>query len=114
MSEEVIYYGTITEVFEELDNINDKISKLLTEEQLKECKQNYRNDFIDYFYENDFYENYIIVEDRLFKILSINKNTYDDIFHARQNGENIEFIVKFYNGGCSFPEAISEAIDKIK
>lgn len=37
----------------------------------------------------------------------------EDYFIAKKENEIISFNLKFYNGGCSFDEALSEAIEKI-
>lgn len=37
----------------------------------------------------------------------------EDIFTAVKNGDNIDFVVKFYNGGCSFDEALEQAIENL-
>ena len=38
----------------------------------------------------------------------------DDYFIAKKNNDVIEFSVRYYNGGCSFNEALSTAIKNIK
>lgn len=41
--------------------------------------------------------------------------SYCDIFEAMPNEEGgTDFIVQFYNGGCSFDEAIEEAVKNMK
>ena len=38
----------------------------------------------------------------------------DDIFEATQNPDGtIDFVVKYYNGGCGFYDAIGEALDSL-
>lgn len=60
-------------------------------------------------------EEYVIYNNDIFKV--VEKSYVDpdnDIFEAEQNenGE-IEFFVKYYNGGCGFSEAIETALSKI-
>ena len=65
-----------------------------------------------YIYDNDIavlnknYAYVIISEDDI--------DDYADIFHASKNEDGtIDFLLKYYNGGCSFDEALITAIDKM-
>lgn len=50
---------------------------------------------------------------KLLKKISIDPD--DDIFNATQNLDGtIDFHVMYYNGGCSFNEAIEEAISNME
>lgn len=61
----------------------------------------------------DFYEKYIIHDDTLYSVEKQNIDPYDDIFNAslNENGD-INFEVRYYNGGCGFDEAIEYALNK--
>jgi len=70
------------------------------------------NDFMEAFEENG-YREYIIIKDKIYKVIYDNKDSYDSFFQATKNNDgSISFILKFYNGGCSFSEAIEEAMKK--
>lgn len=65
-----------------------------------------------YIYDNDIavlnknYAYVIISEDDI--------DDYADIFNASKNEDGtIDFLLKYYNGGCSFDEALTTAIDKM-
>ena len=61
------------------------------------------------------YEDYIVFRDQLFKVIYV-KHVDDeyDIFKAKVNLDNtVNFEVKYYNGGCSFEEAVNNALENI-
>ena len=65
-----------------------------------------------YLYDNDIavlnknYAYVIISEDNI--------NDYTDIFNASKNEDGtIDFLLRYYNGWCSFDEALTTAIDKM-
>lgn len=115
MSESVMYTGKLKELeFDATNNLEDKIKTILTDEQKEDCVNNYSGDFVDYFYDNDFYNKYVIVGDKLYEIISYSGGEYTDVFQANKNeDETINFVVAYYNGGCSFGEAIEEAINNM-
>ena len=56
---------------------------------------------------------FVEVNDVLYQFTSEN-HTYEDIFRASENSDgSISFLVKYYNGGCSFGEALEVAINRI-
>ena len=55
---------------------------------------------------NDKYAYVIISEDYI--------DDYADIFNASKNEDGtIDFLLRYYNGGCSFDEALNTAINKM-
>ena len=59
------------------------------------------------------YDEYIIVEDRLYEIQDLHVHDVDDSsYSAHQVGIDYNFEVRFHDGGESLDEAISEAIEK--
>ena len=51
----------------------------------------------------------------IYDIVSVENIEDGDIFEAsRVNDTDINFVIQFYNGGCSFSEAIKEALDKLE
>lgn len=60
------------------------------------------------------YKKYHITETAIYSVEMVNKDPDEDIFHAVKNDDgSYDFTLKYYNGGCSFEEAIEEALDKI-
>ena len=46
---------------------------------------------------------------------NIHKTIYDDdMCRATRNGDKIEFILNYYNGGCCFDEALEDAYFEMK
>lgn len=62
-----------------------------------------------------FYEKAVVIDGMVYTVEK--KEDIDpwcDIFRASKNEDgSYDFEVRYYNGGCSFDEAIYEAVDKI-
>lgn len=66
--------------------------------------------FTDYFYRKA-----VLYKNLIYEILETIDIEESDIFEAEQLADgNIKFLVQFYNGGCSFSEAIVNALDNMK
>lgn len=64
--------------------------------------------------EDEFYRKYYVSENCVYEVYSEDKNQDDDIFNASKNADGtINFEIKYYNGGCSFNEALGEAMKTI-
>ena len=61
-------------------------------------------------------EKYIVTNDNIYKVVEKNNKTDEyDIFNATQNLDGtIDYEVMYYNGGCSFNEAIEYALEAMK
>lgn len=61
------------------------------------------------------YSEYTVFNNNLYQVVEKeNKDSYDDVFNAHEvDSETISFELKYYNGGCSFEEAIQTALEKI-
>jgi len=65
--------------------------------------------------QEEFYRRYAVINDKIYQIEMRNEDPYEDIFEAHINPDgSIGFVVKYYNGGCSFGEAIDMAFEKMK
>jgi hypothetical protein len=110
MSEVVHYKGKLTQV--PVDITNDETFKDLC------IKEGYINDCYDSWEEcllEEGCEKYLIVGDKLFVAEYESIDLDDEIIQATDNKDgSYTFEVKYYNGGCSFSEAIEEALDKLK
>ena len=114
MSEQETIKGKIREVF-----IGDKDSM---EEFAKElCKRN------EYFYSEEYFESYleclqeegykdyIISDNSIYEVIERTAFEYDGIFEASKNDDDtISFVLSYYNGGCSFDEAIEKALENME
>ena len=87
------------------DQIRDVIGS--NPEKLKEGGwQTYREQLND-----EYYEEYVIVNDQLFKLEDLKEHDGDDdIYNAHAVGIDYQFEVQFYNGGESLEGAVEEAI----
>lgn len=62
-----------------------------------------------------FYQEAIIIDELVYRVEKEEQNPYDSVFEATKNEDgSYDFIVKYYNGGCGFDEAINYAVDKCK
>ena len=111
MSETVHYKGVLKKV--------EKIKGETLEEQCKRILGNkelpsYFDDYKE-FLSNEKYEEYTILEDDVYRVIKERIDPDFGVYNASigENGE-INFEVRYYNGGCSFDEAIREALENIK
>ena len=115
MSEMVHYTGKIAPV--------GKLPNETLEEQCKRilAKYNYLDlkSYCDSWREmlcEELYERYVIACGEVYKVVEKNyKDMDEDIFNAHENGDGtIDYEVMYYNGGCSFNEAIEYALEDMK
>ena len=107
MSEMVHYTGKIVPV--------GKLPNETLEEQCKRILAKYN--YLDLkSYCDEFYERYVIAGGEVYKVVEKNhKDMDEDIFNAHDNGDGtIDYEVMYYNGGCSFNEAIEYALEDMK
>lgn len=74
-------------------------------------------DFIEeILYDDPLYDNYIYLGEVLYTVKDKESLDQDqDIYKAKKiNDKDYEFEVKFYNGGCSFDEAIETALNNLE
>lgn len=58
---------------------------------------------------------YYITDTAIYKAEYSKKDPFDDIFRSTKNDDGtIDFETRYYNGGCSFNEAIEYAIKELK
>lgn len=117
MSEDVTYIGHLEEIErKENESLPDVMKRLIEKDLIVNADvidKHYNNDIEIYFREN-YSDQYIIKNDRIYKINIDSRSTYDDIFEASYNSDGtIQFVVQFYNGGCGLGEALEEALNKL-
>ena len=112
MSEVVRYRGKLREVENKtgltVDELCKKICIQLGEELLPTFYSSYREQLADTY-------DYVTYKDRLYEIvekqlLYPSDSRYDGIIN--EDG-SIEFDVQYYNGGCNFDTALSNALDSL-
>jgi hypothetical protein len=107
MSETVHYKGVLVPIKSNGDMEKD-CESILTEYGF--CKSNHHDDFKDAV-EDELYKKVAIIGEQIFKVEMKEIDPYDDIILSSKNDDgSINFEVKYYNGGCSFNEAIEEAL----
>lgn len=115
MSEMVHYTGKIAPV--------GKLPNETLEEQCKRILEKYNyldlKSYCDSWREmlcDELYERYVIAGGEVYKVVEKNHKDMDsDIFNAHDNYDGtIDYEVMYYNGGCSFNEAIEYALEDMK
>lgn len=128
MSEDVYHVGKLIPIKKkENEDLIDQISKILKQNSLtfedmgfdKHIEANNIRSNNEYFkilcgeFSDFFYMRYFIIEDILYEIHNNKLNIYDEIFNIDWNYDgSINYELKYYNGGCSFNEAIDNAIKR--
>ena len=112
MSQTVYYTGTLTEVIPKdgmlLENL---MLDLLTDEDKLNLSNGYT---IKELFEDRYYEEYVILEDRLYKVKNLHDAEEESVFLITKNNDgSLNFALRYYNGGAGFTECMEEAFDKI-
>lgn len=111
MSETVHYKGVLRKIERyENESLEEQCKRLLDNKELPSYFDNYEEYFSD-----EYYHKFTIHNGVIYSIEKEDVDPDSDIFNAINgvNGE-INFEVRYYNGGCGFDEAIEEAIKNIK
>lgn len=111
MSETVHYRGTLVKLERfENESLEDQCKRLLNYQELPSYWDNYQEYLLD--------EKYKEVTIQNGNVYMVTKEEIDpdyDIYKAKENSNgDIEFEVRYYNGGCGFEEAIESALDNIE
>jgi hypothetical protein len=111
LSETVHYKGVLKKVEkQEGEQLEEQCKRLLEDKELPSYFDSYQEWLLDQFYQEIIIQNGVV-----YRVEKEDVDPYGDIFNAslQSNGE-IEFEVRYYNGGCGFDEAIEEAMENIK
>lgn len=108
MSDTVHYKGHMVVVLpEEGDSLEDTCKRVMQNKELPIHEDSYE----EWVYYEGLELGYTIVEGKVYKISYESVDPYLDVFNANISDDgNVNFEVKYYNGGCSFPEALEEAL----
>ena len=84
--------------------------KRIFDAEIPEWADSYQEALLD-----EYYQEYIVHEGKLYAVKDrIERDEDEDIFRMKKiNGTDREFEVRYYNGGCSFDEAIDEAFKNL-
>lgn len=111
MSEVVHYKGKLIQIPIDMNN-DEAFKEICIKEGYK--KEDYYNSWEECLVEEG-YEKYVIVDNKLFVAEYKSIDLDDEIIHATDNKDgSYTFEVKYHNGGCSFEEAIKEALEKLE
>lgn len=114
MSEVVHYTGKI-KLVEKLPNetLEDQCKRILAQYDYTEMNS-YCNSWKEMLYE-EMYDRYVVANDDLYEVVEKKGIEYfTDIFNVFNNKDgSYNYDVMFYNGGCSFSEAVGIALDRI-
>jgi len=112
MSEVETIKGTLREVYNEEKLPVIELMKMVLNENNIEYDENDEFDIQDSFFDR-FYDDFVVVGDKMFRVENRKDLCSESIFEAvhKEDG-TCDFLVQYYNGGCSFGEAIEEALKK--
>lgn len=95
-----------------------KIKKLdfgdLTEDEIRLVLEKRNFSIPKYRHDMEEIEGLLILNGKYYEEIEKKQLSDGDIFHAEKNGDEINFSVQYYNGSCSFVEALEEALDDAK
>ena len=64
--------------------------------------------------DSEAYKKYVVRGGAIYKVEMSDQDPHRNIFKASKNADgSYDFEVKYYNGGCSFYEAIDAALDRV-
>lgn len=110
MSDYERHNGTLIRINpNEGESFDDMLLRVLKENKIDvvESKDNLTKYFIDELWETHYIHNGV-----LYKIDNTECDDSSDIYEARINPNgNISYTLRFYNGGCSFGEALDTALE---
>lgn len=117
MSETVMYKGDLKLVSFDGESVEETCERLLKGHGLTKIPEFYA-DYREYCLygatETDC--KYVVLDDKVYKIIPDESvDAYDDIFLMNKTGEDsYSYLVKYYNGGCGFDEALNHAFDRVE
>ena len=111
MSETVYFKGMLKAMQKmEGETLEAQCKRLLGVAELPSYFENYQAYLMD---EHD--GEFVVKDDVLYRVEKHKVDPDTDVFRAALNEDgNIEFDVRYYNGGCSFDDAIHEALKTIE
>jgi len=111
MSETECHQGVLRDITDVNISLEEHAKKILNDKGKTELNI-YNDTWIDQFIEEQYREyDYIIINNKMYKFIKHQEFDPESInFSEKLGNGDIEFMVSFYNGGCSFDEALEELI----
>jgi len=108
MSETVHYKGKLQEIIKLGNETLEEQCKIILNKELDDNFMSYQEYLLD-----EYYQKYIVHDGILYSVEKQNVEQDQDIFNISYSGCcSFNFEVKYYNGGCSFDEAIEYAFER--
>lgn len=120
MSETVMYEGKLEKLELKGETKSDKFKELLKYENIVTYEDLEDIDLSDEKIEDIYWsegldETYFYIGGNYYKVLTKKDKSDEDIFNIVDNGDGTyTYLLQYYNGGCSFSEAIEEGFKNIK
>lgn len=110
MSETVHYKGVLKKIERyDTETLEDQCKRLLADKELPSYYDSYEE-----FFSDEHYHKAVVLDGSIYRVEREDVDLDEDIFRASKiNNNEITFEVKYYNGGCSFNEAIEEAFENM-
>jgi hypothetical protein len=110
LSETVHYKGVLKKVERyEGETLEEQCKRLMGNKELPSYFDSYEEYLVDENYKKITIQNGVV-----YRVEKEDVDPDSDIFKANINDKGeIEFEVRYYNGGCGFDEAIEEAVNRI-
>ena len=114
MSEQVYETGKIKLVEKKPNETLEEQCKRILEKHNKDTELSFYDSYVEMF-SDEFYYEYIILNNNIYKIIELNDLDYDNIYELHDNKDGtMNFVLSYYNGGESFDEAMEEAFERMK
>jgi hypothetical protein len=99
--------------------VKEVVDKYLAEheEELPSIEKYYTfPDSYEDFFRCELSSEYVLQNDTVYEVIEENAiPDYGDIYEASENSDGtINYVLRYYNGGCGFEEAIITALDRMK
>ena len=109
MSETQHYRGKLTIASNPNESVEDAAKRIMLSKGMK--AEDYYNDWTDAL-ESEFYKEYVVINGIIYYAEKESIDPCDSFFIGRKTDDpnTIEFDVMYYDGGCSFAEAMEAAL----
>ena len=114
MSETVHYIGKL-KLVEKLNNetLEEQCKRILGEHNIFEL-ESYCDSWEEMLFD-ELYDEYVTHGENVYKVMEMKYRGEEDVFEAHKNKDGtISYEVVYYNGGCSFDEAIVYALNNME
>lgn len=114
MSEQVYASGKLKLIEKKPYETLEEQCRRILEEYDKDTELDFYDSYVEMF-NDEFYYEYVILDDNIYKVVELCDVDLEDIYYLHDNKDGeMNFILNYYNGGCSFNEAIELAYERMK